>query len=70
MEYVRRPERLGLGAEPAAMGAKKPKKYIKVRPACRAQTLLLAHRPRRKHGVCVRFYIYVTREGVSAVRLT
>lgn len=55
VEYVRRPERLGLGAEPATLGAKKPKKYIKVRPACKAQTPLLWHRPRRKRVVCVRY---------------
>ena len=29
VEYVRRPERLGLGAEPGMLSDKKPKKYIK-----------------------------------------
>lgn len=32
VEYVRRPERLGLGAEPGMTNNKKPKKYIKVSP--------------------------------------
>ena len=34
VEYVRRPERLGLGAEPGMTNAKKPKKYIKARLCC------------------------------------
>lgn len=34
VEYVRRPERLGLGAEPGMLSDKKPKKYIKACTNC------------------------------------